>query len=97
MEYVDGETLKAVIARGPCEPVAIIKIATQIAGALEAAHGAGIIHCDIKSSNIVMTRWGHAKVLDFGLAKRSSCRESTIDDSTAEMTQGGDASSSSRP
>ena len=71
MEYVDGETLKAKVIRGPLAPAEIISVAIQIAGALDAAHCAGIVHRDVKSSNIVITARGQAKVLDFGLAKRT--------------------------
>jgi predicted ATPase/predicted Ser/Thr protein kinase len=88
MEYVEGETLKAKVARGPLDPTAIIKVATQIAGALEVAHSAGIVHRDIKSSNIVITPRGHAKVLDFGLAKRMTSAETLSRDPT-EATEAG--------
>jgi eukaryotic-like serine/threonine-protein kinase len=69
MELVDGEDLAAVIARGPLPVRESIVIATQIAAALEAAHGTGIIHRDLKPANIRISRSGAVKVLDFGLAK----------------------------
>jgi len=70
MEFLDGETLRDRIARGPIPPEEAISIAIQICRALESAHAAGIIHRDIKPANIFLTRSGVAKVLDFGVAKR---------------------------
>ncbi|MEW6213069.1 MAG: protein kinase [Acidobacteriota bacterium] len=69
MEYVEGETLKAVIERGPLAVERVIELGEQAGSALEAAHRVGLIHRDIKSSNILITKRGEAKVLDFGLAK----------------------------
>ena len=70
MEYVEGETLKSVIDRtGPLPPPTLIDFGIQVAEALDAAHAIGLVHRDIKSSNILITPRGHAKVLDFGLAK----------------------------
>jgi serine/threonine-protein kinase len=69
MELVDGETLSDRIARGPIPPDEALAIAKQIAEALEAAHEKGIIHRDLKPANIAVTRDGHVKLLDFGLAK----------------------------
>jgi serine/threonine protein kinase len=89
MEYVEGETLKAKVTRGPLDSTEIVSVAIQIAAALDAAHSAGIIHRDIKSSNIVITPRGHAKVLDFGLAKRTMLAESLAQDATNEATESG--------
>jgi WD40 repeat protein/tRNA A-37 threonylcarbamoyl transferase component Bud32 len=72
MECVEGETLKSRVARGPLELAAVIDIAIQVSGALSAAHARGLLHCDIKSSNIMITPDGLVKVLDFGLAKVAS-------------------------
>ena len=69
LELVEGETLADRIGRGPLTCQEALEIASQIAAALEAAHDRGIIHRDLKPANIKITRDGHVKVLDFGLAK----------------------------
>src|SRR4029078_8338989 len=68
MEALEGTPLSQKIAGRPLPISQVIALGTEIAYALEAAHGAGILHRDIKSSNIFVTNLGHAKVLDFGLA-----------------------------
>lgn len=70
MEYVDGQTLRAKIGKGPVALDETLRIGIEVVEALEAAHGKGIIHRDVKPENIMLTRTSHAKVMDFGLAKQ---------------------------
>jgi serine/threonine protein kinase/tetratricopeptide (TPR) repeat protein len=82
-EFVEGETLRECLARGPIPVAQAVGIATQIASALAAAHARGIIHRDIKPENVMLRPDGYVKVLDFGLAKTVGQTTPTADTASA--------------
>ena len=87
MEYVEGELLSEKIKRGPLTIRDAIDFAAQIADALSEAHSLDIVHCDVKSSNLIVNERGHVKLLDFGIAAAAGKNSADVDDRTKKVGQ----------
>ena len=83
MEYVEGETLAAKLRTGPLAPPEALAYVRQIADALAYAYAQGVIHCDVKPSNVMINREGRVRVLDFGIARFEATLKSGSDNTTS--------------
>ncbi len=89
MQYIDGETLAARLRRGPLPYVEAVRICIEVAEALTVAHRQGIVHRDVKPQNIMLTTGGHARLLDFGLARRRPANIPVAAEATHTVTYAG--------
>src|SRR5215469_13573035 len=88
MQYVPGQSLDQLIARGPATPQLVLSVGIQIADGLQAAHSLGIFHRDLKPQNVMLTDGGLAKILDFGLARRLPPEDATFDPGKPALAKG---------
>src|SRR5580692_11595935 len=79
MQFVPGQSLDQLIAKGPATPQLLLSVGIQIADGLQAAHSLGIFHRDLKPQNVMLTEGGLVKILDFGLARRLTAEEMSFD------------------
>ena len=92
MELLEGETVRALLAKGPLSPRRAVELSAQVAHGLAAAHGKGVVHRDLKPENLFVSHDGHVKILDFGLARRtetSTPGEKTSAETAAKQTDPG--------
>jgi eukaryotic-like serine/threonine-protein kinase len=87
MQYVPGQSLDQLIARGPASPQLVLSVGIQIADGLQAAHSLGIFHRDLKPQNVMLTDGGLVKILDFGLARRLRPEEANFDPSKPALAK----------
>lgn len=89
MQYVEGETLEAILRRGPLDVRLALSLATDLASGLAAAHSRGVVHRDLKPQNIIVTTERHAKLLDFGIARQRELTPAADDATTTSLTTPG--------
>ncbi len=89
MEYVEGQTLREELAQSQLRLKDALRVGVEIAEALEVSHQQGIVHRDLKPANIILTPQGHAKVMDFGLAKKVATEDGTEQDISSALTREG--------
>src|SRR5665213_4400060 len=87
MQYVPGQSLDQLIARGPASPQLVLSVGIQIADGLQAAHALGIFHRDLKPQNVMLTDGGLVKILDFGLARRLPTEDASFDPGKAGLAK----------